>query len=66
MAGSRLALGIIGAVVSWLACLTAAIALSAIGLGAWTGQLDVVLLPALAGFVGLIAYCSPIGRRRTP
>jgi len=62
------ALGIVGAVVSCLACLTPAtvIALGAIGLGAWTGHLDAVLLPVLAGFVGLAAYRYWIGQRRTP
>ena len=50
-----------------LACLTpaAVIALGAIGLGAWPGRLDAVLLPVLAGFVGLVASRSSIGRRRT-
>ncbi len=59
--------GIIGAVVSCLACLNPAaiIELGAIDLGAWTGQLDAVLLPALAGVVGVIAYPYSIGRRRT-
>ena len=62
------AVGIIGAVVSCLACLTpvAVIALGAIGLGAWTGHLDVVLLPVLAAFMGLVAYRYWIGRRRPP
>ena len=51
-----------------LACLTpaAVIALGAIGLGARTGRLDAVQLPVLAGFVGLVASRSSIGRRRTP
>jgi hypothetical protein len=51
--------------VSCLACLTpaAVIALGAIGLGAWTGRLDAVLLPVLAG---LVASRYSIGRRRTP
>ena len=62
------ALGIVGTLVSCLACLTpaAVIALGAMGLGAWTGNLDTVLLPVLAGFVGLVAYRYWIGRRRTP
>jgi mercuric ion transport protein len=54
----RLILGIIGAALSCLACLTpvAVLALGAIGLGAWTGRLDVALLLLLAGLVGLVAY----------
>ena len=31
-------------------------ALGAIGLGAWTGRLDLVLLPLLVAFVALAAY----------
>ena len=63
-----LALGTLGAVVSCLACLTSAavIAPGAIGLGAWTSRLDAVLLPVLAGSVGVVAYRYWIGRRRTP
>ena len=63
-----LALGIVGAVLSCLACLTpaAVIALGAIGLGAWAGHLDAILVPVLIGFVGLIAYRSWIARTRTP
>jgi len=62
------AVGVIGAVLSCLACLTpaAVIALGAVGLGAWAGHLDAVLLPVLVGFVALIAYRSRIARRRTP
>ncbi len=63
-----LILGIIGATLSCLACLTpvAGLALGAIGLGAWTGRLDVVLLLLLVGFVGLIAYRYWSARRTTP
>jgi hypothetical protein len=54
--------------VSCLACLppAAVIALGVIGLDAWTGHLDAVLLPVLAGFAGLVATRYSIGRRRTP
>ena len=53
-----LMLGVIGAVLACLACLTpvAVVLLGAIGLGAWTGRLDLVLLPLLAGFVWLAVY----------
>ena len=63
-----LALGTLGAVVSCLACLTpaAVIALDAIGLDAWTGHLDAVLLSVRAGFAGLVASRYSIGQRRTP
>jgi mercuric ion transport protein len=63
-----LALGIVGTVLSCLACLTpvAVVALGAIGLGAWTGYLDVVLFLLLVAFVSLIAYRYWIVRRRTP
>lgn len=62
------ALGVIGAVLSCLACLApaAVIVLGAIGLGAWAGHLDAILLPVLLGLVGLITYRSWIARRRTP
>ena len=50
-----LVLGIVGAAASCLACLTpvAVLALGAIGLGAWTGDLDVVLGALIVGFIGL-------------
>ena len=59
------ALGVIGAALACLACLTpvAVLALGAIGLGAWTGRLDLVLLPLLAGFVVLAVYRYRMGRR---
>ncbi|HEV8439534.1 MAG TPA: mercury resistance system transport protein MerF [Methylomirabilota bacterium] len=62
------ALGILGAALGCLASLTpaAVIALGAIGLGAWSGHLDAVLLPLIAGFLGLVAYRYRIRRRRTP
>lgn len=62
-----LVLGIIGAVLSCLACLTpvAVLMFGAIGLGAWTGRLDVILLLLLIGFVVLAAYRYWIARRRT-
>jgi hypothetical protein len=47
--------GIIGALVTALCCFTPVLVLllGAVGLGALTGYLDYVLLPALAFFVGL-------------
>ena len=50
--------GIIGAVVAALCCFTPilVVLLGAVGLSALTGHLDVVLVPALVFFGGLIAY----------
>jgi hypothetical protein len=50
-------LGVIGTLVACLACATSAavVILAAIGLGAWTDRLDIVLVPALVGFVALVA-----------
>jgi mercuric ion transport protein len=63
-----LALGVVGAALTCLACLTplAVVALGAIGLGAWTGRLDLVLLPLLVAFVALAAYRYRACRGRTP
>ena len=63
-----LILGIIGAALSCLACLTpvAVLALGALGLGAWTGRLDAVLLLLLVGFVALVVYRYCTARRTTP
>ena len=48
-------LGVIGAALTCLACLTPAlvVVLGAIGLGTLTGRLDLVMLPLLMGFAGL-------------
>lgn len=61
-----LALGVIGTALTCLACLTpvAVLVLGAIGLGAWTGRLDLVLLPLLLGFVVLAVYRYRIMRRK--
>ena len=62
-----LRLGIVGAALSCLACLTpvAGLALGAIGLGAWTAHLDVVVLLLLGGSAALIVY-RYWTRRTTP
>lgn len=59
------ALGAIGALLTCLACLTpiAVLVLGAIGLGAWTNRLDLVLIPLLAGFVVLAVCRDRRGRR---
>jgi mercuric ion transport protein len=60
--------GLIGAVLTCVACFTplAVIGLSAIGLGAWTGRLDVVLLTVLVMFVGIAFYRYRVACRRAP
>ena len=62
-----LVLGVIGTALTYLACLTpvAILVLGAIGLGAWTGRLDLVLLPLLLGFVVLAVYRFRLMRGRT-
>jgi len=53
-----LRIGVIGAVLVALCCFTPilVILLGALGLAAYTGYLDVVLLPALLVFIGLTIY----------
>lgn len=53
-----IATGVIGTVVAAVCCFTPVlmILLGAVGLSAWLGWLDVVLLPSLAVFVGVAAY----------
>ncbi|MFN3615355.1 MAG: mercury resistance system transport protein MerF [Rubrimonas sp.] len=50
--------GIVGSVIAAICCATPVlvVALGAIGLSAWLGWIDYVLLPALAVFLGLTAY----------
>jgi len=52
-----LMLGVVGAALTCLACLTPAllVVLGAMGLGTLTGRLDLVMLPLLV-FAGLAAY----------
>ena len=63
-----LVLGVIGAALTCLACLTPALVLllGALGLGALTGRLDLIVLPLLIGFVGLAVYRVRQVRRRKP
>jgi len=53
-----LGIGIVGTVIAALCCFTPVlvILLGAVGLAAMVGWLDVVLLPALAFFIGLTLY----------
>jgi mercuric ion transport protein len=50
--------GIIGSVVAAICCFTPVLVvlLATVGLSAVTGYLDIVLFPALAGFLGLTVY----------
>ncbi|MET4103944.1 mercuric ion transport protein [Roseovarius sp. MBR-78] len=50
--------GVIGTVIAAICCFTPvlAIGLGVVGLSAWLGWLDYVLLPALALFIGITAY----------
>lgn len=50
--------GAIGAVIAAICCATpvVVIALGALGLSAWVGGLDYVLLPALVLFLGMTAW----------
>lgn len=50
--------GIVGTVIAALCCFTPVlvILLGAVGLSAWLGWLDYVLLPALVVFVGITIY----------
>jgi mercuric ion transport protein len=61
------ALAVVGAVLSCLACATPLVVvwLGALGLGAWTGRLDLVLPAALLAFVVFAAYRIRVASRRT-
>ncbi len=50
--------GIIGAGIAALCCATPILVIlfGVVGLGALTGYIDYVALPALAGFIGVIGY----------
>ncbi|HXJ07993.1 MAG TPA: mercury resistance system transport protein MerF [Burkholderiales bacterium] len=60
-----LGVGIIGSVIAALCCFTPVLVLllGAVGLASLTGDLDYVLLPALAFFVGLTIYALYRKRR---
>jgi mercuric ion transport protein len=63
-----LVLGVIGAALTCLACLTPALVLllGALGLGALTGRLDLVVLPLLVGFAAFALYRYRHVRKRKP
>ncbi|MET4130542.1 mercury resistance system transport protein MerF [Roseovarius sp. MBR-6] len=61
-----IATGMIGTVIVALCCFTPVlvVALGVVGLSAMVGWLDVVLLPALAFFIGLTIYAVARKTRR--
>ncbi len=58
---------IIGTVLTLICCATPVLVIlfGAIGLGAFTGYLDYVLIPALFVFIGLTAYAYNKYRKRS-
>ena len=56
--GTLLKVGLIGTVIAAICCFTPflVILLGAVGLSAWLGWLDLVLLPALAIFLVITGY----------
>ena len=63
-----LVLGVIGAALTCLACLTPALVLlpGVIGLGALTGRLDLLVLPLFIAFAAFAVYRYRQVRRRRP
>lgn len=59
--------GIIGTLIASVCCFTPllVVVLGAVGLSAWLGWLDYVLLPALILFLALTAYAIVQRRRKT-
>ncbi|MGF6862780.1 mercuric ion transport protein [Rhodobacteraceae bacterium MBR-64] len=64
--GKLIATGIIGTVIVALCCFTPVllVLLGAVGLSAWLGWIDYVLLPALAFFIALTLYAVWRRQRR--
>ena len=58
--------GAVGSVIAAICCFTPAlvIVLGAVGLSAWLGWLDYVLLPVLAIFIAITVYALYMGTRR--
>lgn len=59
--------GVVGMVVAGVCCLTPAlvVGLGAVGLSAWLGWLDVVLLPILGLCIALVIYAAFSRKRQT-
>ncbi len=66
MKDKLLATGLLGSVVAVVCCLTTALVVlfGALGISAWLGWADMVLLPALVVFLGVTLYA--FGRGRQP
>ncbi len=66
MSKAKVRTGIIGAAITAICCFTPAlvIGLGAVGLSAWLGWLDYVLLPALAVFLAVTGYAMVRRSRR--
>ncbi len=64
----NLRIGIAGSVIVGLCCLTPllVVLLTTVGLSAWLGWLDYVLLPALVFFVALTAFALWERRKKGP
>lgn len=58
-----IATGVVGTVIAALCCILVVL-LGAVGLSAWLGWLDYVLLPALAFLIGLTIYAVWRRQRR--
>jgi len=58
MKSTLLKTGIIGSAIAALCCFTPVLVIlfGAVGLAAWVGHLDAVLMPALVFFIGLTVY----------
>ncbi len=60
--------GVVGTIIAGICCFTPALVvlLGAVGLSAWLGWLDYVLLPALGIFVCITVYAAVrVARRRS-
>jgi mercuric ion transport protein len=58
--------GITGSIIAALCCFTPVLVLlfGAVGLAAWIGYLDLLLMPALLIFIGITAYAFSINEKR--
>ncbi len=65
MKDKLLATGLLGSVVAAVCCFTPALVVlfGALGISAWLGWADMVLLPALVIFLGITLYAFARGRR---